>query len=176
MLLRKTNAVLSLICTILLLFHAIFQAVMMFTAGNIGNVAKFMSWGLLGLMLLHALICIDLGISAHENAEKRKNREYPKLNIPTFIQRISGILLIVFAILHVTGATGIMTPPKAVHAIVPPLFFALSLLHAAVSTSKAFITLGIGNAKAVKIADVAVKVVCGLTLIADVVGFYLYRC
>ena len=47
-------------------------------------------------------------------------------------------------------------------------------MHTAISTSKAFITLGIGSAMFVKTVDIAVKVICGVTLVADIVGFYLY--
>ena len=96
------------------------------------------------------------------------------MNISTIIQRASGVALIMFTLLHVGGTMGYLQPPPAVHAILPPLFFAVSLMHTAISTSKAFITLGIGNAKIVKTVDIAVKVLCGVTLIADVVGFYLY--
>ena len=76
--------------------------------------------------------------------------------------------------LHVLGVVGITNPPQLVHAILPPLFFAFSLMHVAVSVSKAFITLGIGNAKAIKAIDIAVKMLCAVTLVADIVGFYLY--
>ena len=44
----------------------------------------------------------------------------------------------------------------------------------AVSAAKAFITLGIGNTKTFKAVNIAVKLLCGITLIADVAGFYLY--
>ena len=92
------------------------------------------------------------------------------------VQRSSGVLLILFTWLHIAGAIGIMTPPPLVHAIVPPLFFALVMAHVAVSASKALITLGIGDAKFVQQADAIVKAVCIVTLIADVVGFYLHVC
>ena len=48
------------------------------------------------------------------------------------------------------------------------------MAHVAVSTSKAFITLGIGNAEFIKTLDAVVKVVCVATLIADVAGFFLF--
>jgi hypothetical protein len=76
--------------------------------------------------------------------------------------------------LHVLGTVGVIQPPQAVHAILPPLFFTVALMHTAVSTSKAFITLGIGNVKTVKVIDITIKVICALTLVADIVGFYLY--
>ena len=174
MLQRKLNAVISLICTFLLMGHAIFHAAWMLSRGSIAKPVGFMSWILVGLMLAHAFISIDMGISAHMNAEKRPCKQYPKMNVATLFQRISGILMIIFAGLHIAGTVGFLHPPKIVHAILPPLFFAIALAHTAISTSKAFITLGIGNARLVKTVDIAMKVLCALTLIADIVGFYLY--
>ena len=174
MLVRKINAGISLAVTCLLLYHAIFISAWMLSKGTIAKNADFMPWILVGLMAIHAFISIDLAISTHTGAEKRKCKHYPKMMIPTIVQRASGVLIAVFTGLHVAGATGVMQPPQVVHAIVPPLFFTLTLVHTAVSTGKALITLGIGNAKIVKIADVIVKIICGLTLIACVTGFYLY--
>ena len=174
MLLRKINAVISLVITFLLLDHAIFISAWMLSKGTIAKNADFMPWILVGLVAMHAFISIDLAISAHMGIEKRKCKNYPKMNVSTIVQRISGILIAIFTGLHVAGAAGFMHPPQFVHAVVPPLFFAMTLAHTSVSTGKALITLGIGNAKIVKIADVVVKIICGLTLIACVTGFYLY--
>ena len=46
-------------------------------------------------------------------------------------------------------------------------------MHAAISTGKAFITLGIGNARVLRVVDGIMKVLCGLTFAAALVGFYL---
>ena len=119
---------------------------------------------------------IDMVITGIMSEKGSKGKKYPRMNASTFLQRASGMLLILFTALHIAGATGAMTPPPAVHAVVPVLFFAIAMLHAAVSTGKAFITLGIGDAKVFKAADVAVKVICGVTLVADVIGFYLHVC
>ena len=175
MLMRKINAGLSLLTSVFLLDHAIFNAVRMISGGTIEKSGTFMSWILFGLMLAHAVISIDLAISAHSETETRKGKSYPKLNISTIIQRMTGMVLIVFAGLHVAGAAGYMTPPPIVHAIIPAVFFTIALMHVAVSTSKAFITLGIGNAKFVKAADLVIKVICAATLIAALTGFYLYK-
>ena len=174
MLLRKINAVFSLICTFLLMDHAIFHAVWMLSNCSIEKNASMMSWILFGAMIIHAFISIDLAISAHTGIEKRKCKNYPKMNISTIIQRASGVSLIVFSVLHVLGTVGILQPPQIVHAILPALFFTIALMHTAISTSKALITLGIGNAKFVKVANVVMRALCGITLIADLVGFYLY--
>ena len=176
MLLRKINAGISLLITVMLMCHAIFNAVRMLVRGG-GNpaIAGYMAWILSGLMVFHAFVSILLGILAHKGGQRQKYRTYPKLNLQTLLQRITGVLMILFTALHVAGAAGFMTPPPAVHAIVPPLFFTMVLAHVAVSGSKALITLGIGNAAFIKIADVAFKVICLVTLIASVAGFYLYN-
>jgi hypothetical protein len=133
-----------------------------------------MAWILTGVTIIHALITADLIFSSHEGNKKNKGRLYPKLNVSTVVQRISGALLVIFTWLHIAGTIGVMQPPQVVHAIVPPVFFTIVMAHVAVSTSKAFITLGIGNAKFVKWADITIKVICAVTLIADIIGFYLH--
>ena len=173
MLKRKINAGVSLLTTVMLLAHAIILSVYMLSGDRTFRPAAFTSWILMGLMIVHALISMDLIISTYAETGKRKGKSYPKMNVPTIIQRVSGALMIPATVLHVAGAIGAMVPPKMVHAIVPPLFFAIVLTHVALSTSKALITLGIGNAKFIKIADIVVKVICGATLIAGVIGIYM---
>ena len=175
MLFRKINAGISLIITFLLMSHAIFMGVWMLSKGEIEQSPNKLPWVLFILMMVHAIISILLAIRGHKGAEKRKCNGYSQMNVPTYIQRVSGILLIPFCVLHILGAIGVMQPPHLVHIIVPPLFFALSLAHVSVSASKALITLGIGNAKIVKVVDIVIRLICVATVIADVIGFYLYR-
>ena len=175
MVLRKINAGLSLLITILLLDHAMFMGVWMLSKGEIALSASKLPRLLFVLMMAHAIISIVMAIRGHKGADKGKYNGYSKMNVPTYIQRASGILIIVFSVLHILGATGVMQPPQFVHVIVPPLFFALSLAHVSISASKAFITLGIGSAKIVKVTDIVIRLICAATLIADVIGFYLYR-
>ena len=174
MLLRKINAVIGLLCTFFLLDHAIFHAAWMMSKGSIEKSADSMPWILFGLMLAHAFISIYLGIAAHVGAEKRKCKSYPKMNVATNIQRAGGMVMILLAVQHVLGVNGLWRVPPLVHTFLPPLFFAVALSHMAVSGSKALITLGIGNARFVKTADVIIKVLCGITLIADIVGYYIF--
>ena len=175
MLMRKINAGLSLLTTFLLLDHAIFLAVWMLSKGTIAKSVGFAPWILTFVVLAHAVISIGLAVAAHKGAERQKVKNYAKLNRPTIIQRVSGVLMIVFTPLHIAGAVGVMHPPKPVHVIVPPLFFTIVLAHIAVSGSKALITLGIGNAAFVKALDIVVKIVCAATLVAALTGFYLYQ-
>ena len=174
MLLRKINAVISLLITIFLLVHAILISIWALSRGSVPEPSGFMPWVLTGLVVIHAFISIDIAISGLMNGEGRKCKKYHKLNASTVFQRVSGFLMILFIGLHIAGATGYSQPPKVVHAILPVLFFTLVMAHIVVSTSKAFITLGIGNARFIKIVDVVIKVICGIVLIADVIGFYIY--
>lgn len=174
MLLRKINAIISLLTTLFLLDHAIFTSVWMLSKGSVEQSAPIAPWILAGLVGVHAFISIYFAFSSHEEGENRKVKSYPKMNRVTIFQRVSGILLIIFAALHVAEASGAMQPPHIVHTIFPPLFFAIALAHTAVSTEKAFITLGIGNARVIKAVSIVVKLVCVITLIAAIAGFYLY--
>lgn len=174
MLLRKINAGLSLLSTLFLLEHAVFIALYIFSHGRILNPIPYAAWILAGLVAMHAFISIDLAISAHMDGGKQKYKSYSKMNISTVIQRVSGVSLVLLITLHIAGATGAMTPPRLIHSVVPPLFFLVALTHTAVSFSKALITLGIGSARFVRAADIVMKLICALTLVADVVGFYLH--
>ena len=175
MLKRKINAGLSLLTTCLVLGHAISLSVWMLSKDAVPKPSGVMPWVLMGVVLVHALISIDLVVATYMDNLNRKSKKYAKINKATIIQRVSGVLMMLFIALHILGATGYMQPPKVVHAIVPALFYTIVLAHVAVSTSKAFITLGIGNAKLVKTVDVAIKVICAATLIAAFTSFYLYR-
>lgn len=172
MILRKINAWLSLITAVIFFDHAIFHAVWMLSRGGIEKNGGFLTRILFAIMAAHAIISLVLVISGHIGTKKCKS--YANMNKMTYIQRISGILLLPLTILHILGAVGVIQPSPSVHAILPPVFFAVCLMHTAISTGKAFITLGMGNAKSIKIADIAIKVICALIWIADVAGFYLY--
>ena len=174
MILRKINAIVSLITTVLLLAHAIFHALWMFFKISCSMNTNSIPWILFIAMMLHAIISIVLAFLGHKGAEKRKCNGYANMNTSAYIQRASGVSLIILTVLHVAGTIGILHPPKLVHAILPPLFFTIVMMHTAISTSRAFITLGIGNFKFVRILDSVIKSICIVTLIADVTGFYLF--
>lgn len=172
MLIRKINAALSLLTTVLLMDHAIFFSVWMLSRCSIEVSVGFMPWMLAGLMVIHALLCIIQAIISRKGAEKRRYRAYPRMNIPTYIQRITGALMILLIGFHIADSLGVLRP-QALSFIFEPLFFLSALTHVSVSTSKALITLGIGNAVIVKIVDVIMKVLCGAILAASVIGFYI---
>lgn len=74
--------------------------------------------------------------------------------------------------LHIEGAANHFQL-KILYAIFNPLFFAVALAHSAVSVDKAFVTLGIGSAGFIRAINVAMKIICCITLVASVTGFYI---
>ena len=172
MILRKINAALSLVTTVLLMDHAIFLSVWMLSRCSIEKSADFMPRILAVLMLLHAILCIILLIKSRKGVKKTKYKKYSELNIETNIQRITGVLIILMMGLHIAGAAN-HYQPKILHAIFHPLFFAVALAHVAVSVDKAFVTLGIGNAKLIRVINVTIKIICSATFVAGVIGFYI---
>ena len=92
MLLRKINAVLSLLITLLLMDHAIFMGAYMLSRGGIEQNASKLPRLMFMMMIVHAIICIVLGFLGHKGAEKRKCNGYFSMNAPTYFQRVSGIL------------------------------------------------------------------------------------
>lgn len=170
--LQKINAVLGLLTSILFLDHAIFFSIWMLSRCSIEKNADMMPYILVAAAAIHAGLSIVLAIRGHKGANKRKCKAYPKMNIPTYVQRITAILMILLLGLHLAGAKNHFQP-KMLHAVLHPLFFALCLAHVSISISKAMITLGIGNAKAVKFIDRIMRILCVVTFAAAVVGFYL---
>lgn len=173
MILRKINASLSLVTTVLFLNHAISLSIWMLYRCGIQKSVINMPKALMVVTALHAVLSILLAILGHKGAEKRKCNSYPKMNASTIVQRATGIGMLLLLGLHIAGAATHFQP-KILHSIMHPVFFAVSFLHIAVSVSKAMITLGIGNAKAVKIVDITIKILCAVTWILSVIGFY--RC
>ena len=122
MLLRKINAGLSLLTTLLLIDHAAFMGVWMLSKGGIAQNASKLPRLLFAMMMVHAIISIVLVVRGHKGAEKGKYNCYSKINASTYVQRASGALLICFSVFHILGAIGVFQPPKLVYAIVLPLF------------------------------------------------------
>lgn len=172
MILRKINALVSLLTTALLMKHAVFLSIWMLSRGSMAKADNGMPFVLAALMVIHALISIILGILVHKGTKKQACKSYPKMNIPTIVQRATGIMMIVLLGLHISGSANHFQP-KMLHAVIHPLFFAAALAHTSISASKAMITLGIGNAKTVKVVDAVMKIICIATFAASVVGFYL---
>ena len=170
--LRKINAIIGILAVILFLDHSIFHSVVMLSRYRIPVNVTVLPWVMTVLVAVHAILSIVMAVLGHKGAEKRKCNTYTKLNARTMIQRFSGILMILLLAIHLVGSNTHFQP-QMLHAVLHPIFFAVALVHFAVSASKAFITLGIGTAKLVKVVDVLMVILCGTIFVASVVGFYL---
>lgn len=169
---RKINAVCALITTVLLLDHATFFSIWMLSRCSIAKSGDVFPWVLVTVMAVHVILSIILVISTRKDAKNKKHKEYYKLNIETYVQRITGFLIILLIGLHIAGAANYYQP-KMLHAVLHPLFFAAALAHVSVSAGRALITLGIGNARAIRIINVAIKALCCAIFVAGVIGFYI---
>lgn len=170
--LRKINAALSLLATAMIMAHAVSLSVWMLSRCSIAKTDGVMPRVLTVVMVIHAVLSMVLVIGNRKEAQKQTHRAYPKLNISTYAQRITGVLMLLLLGIHIMGTMNHFQP-KMLHAVLHPLFFAAVLVHTAVSTGKALITLGIGNARAIRVVNAVVMCLCGVTLAAGVVGFYL---
>ena len=125
-----------------------------------------------GFVVLHTILSILTAILGSGGKSKAKETMYAKENIKTLVQRMFGILMVLLLAPHIIGF-GNRLAPKALHSIIHPIFFLAVYGHTAISCSKAFITLGIGNAKTIKVIDIVATVLCGLIFVASIVGLYL---
>ena len=169
---RKVNAVISLICSFLILLHGTYDAFWMMLRGKITTLPKPVAVLLVIFVVVHAILSIVTAILGSGGKTNQKGNEYKKANIKTIIQRVFGVLIILLLVLHIIGMQNYLAP-KILHSIVHPIFFLVVYAHTAISFSKAFITLGIGNAKFIKVMDIVMTILCILIFIASVVGLYL---
>ena len=172
MLLRKINAWISLATAVLLVGHAMLGAIEQLSRHRIPVPAPWMSSVLMGLMITHAMLSIMMVLSHLEEAGERRYRTYPNQNSATYAQRLTGVLMILLFALHYLGASNGLQS-RILHAILHPLFYAVVFAHTGISTNKALITLGFGNAKAIRVIGVVVRVICVTTLIVGVSGLYV---
>ena len=170
MLLRKINAGISLLISCLLLFHAGSLAAWMLSRCSIAKPADIFSYILVPLIAVHIILSMIPAMLAHKGTEHHPCKSYPQMNIPTYIQRITGTTMLILVVLHLTGG-GSHYQPKMIHAILQPLFYAAAMAHTSISASKALITLGVGGAKTVKVVNVLMRVLCVAVLVLGIVGF-----
>lgn len=158
---KKINAILSLISIALLFVHAVYHTVSYLLYYYNPLVTKLLGYILFALILTHAVLSVIVVFILHDS----KKISYPRNNIKTILQRISGFSLLLIIFTHIrhfaildsyVGSSGF-----TVALIVEIVFFGLIFLHIALSFSKAFISLGlITSMKSAKICDITVSVIC----------------
>ena len=127
---------------------------------------------LMVFVIVHTILSIVNAILGSGGKSEIKGTMYAKANIKTLVQRMFGVIMVLLLAPHILGM-GNRLAPKVLHSIIHPIFFLAVYGHTAISTSKAFITLGIGNAKTIKTIDIVMSILCILIFIASIVGLYL---
>ena len=169
---RKVNAVFSLVCTFLILVHSSYDAIWMMLRGKISTLPAPMARIMMVLVIVHIIISIVTAILGSGGKSEIKGTMYKKENVKTIVQRIFGGLILLLLVPHIIGM-GNRLAPKGLHSIIHPIFFLAVCGHTGISASKAFITLGIGNAKTIKVIDIIASILCILIFVASIIGLYL---
>ena len=168
---RKINAGVSLLCTLLIVAHAVCDTIWMF-CHKLPTFPKVLSHVLVGLVALHAILSIVTAILGSGKKTNKQEKFYKKENIKTLLQRMTGMLMVVLLFAHIFGMKKWLVP-HLLHTIIHPIFFLVVYVHTAISCSKACITLGIGNAKTIRIIDVVISIFFALLFVVSVVGLCL---
>ena len=167
---KKVNAVCGLAIIVTVLVHIGCEVYTAVTLSVNNFLLKMTAHTTLSLAVLHAILS---GIAVFFLRDRGKGMLYPGLNIRTIIQRVSAVLMIVLLIMHPStmellssyaGSNGVMFTAVL---IIQILFFAVVLLHVAVSAGNALITLGlVSTEKARRNIDIAVWVICAVVFVA----------
>ena len=166
---RKANAVISLICSCLILLHGGYDAIWMILRGKITTLPKPIAMLLVIFVVIHIILSI---VTLIIGKDSKNTKLYKKENIKTIIQRVFGVLIVLLLVPHIIGMQNHLTP-KILHSLIHPIFFLVVYGHTAISFSKALITLGIGSAKFIKVVDILMSILCVIIFIASIIGLYL---
>ncbi|MBR0308374.1 MAG: hypothetical protein IJH92_05735 [Mogibacterium sp.] len=139
--LKKTNATLGIISTLILLAHAGYQMTAYVLFIYAPMVTKVLAWGCAAAISAHAVIGMCIVMFAHDGSAAL---EYPMANIRTILQRASAIGIMVLLVLHVKSFDILKsgTPGLILVEIIVILFYACVFTHIATSLTNAFVTLG----------------------------------
>ena len=174
MILKKMNAIISLLLVTACLAHVGAELVFILSKG------KYMSHFGMGIMsdivmgtaMTHVLITVII-FFFHDSKLKIR---YPGTNVRTLLQRISGVLMLVFLFLHIGTGDRLASQADSgtgyylLNYVSMALFFAMVFLHISVSFSNALVTLGaVESMEKKKTIDRIVWVISGLFFLASTV-------
>lgn len=161
---KKLNAVVGLICILCLCGHFCTMAYSLATGWYDYNICKSLAWATGITVSIHVALVIIIFFFLHDGSritEKRKNAR-------VIVQRVSGILMIVFLHFHVkdygfiVAGDPLIVSEKVRIIIMEAIFFAAVFSHIATSFSSALLTLGaITKEKTYNRINIAVKIICG---------------
>ena len=143
--LRKFNSILTIIIILFLILHSILLVLSM-----VNIIPYSLNFKIFGFILF-TLVFIHILISIYVNFEKRFKNRMLKLNFintDTLIQLVSGILMVIFIILHINYI--IISPvyfvstlqDGLIHILLDSLVAILILIHLSVSIPRLLVSLG----------------------------------
>ena len=143
---RKFNAILVSIILILIIDHIIFAS--MHLLGTGANVFVPVALFMLTLVLIHAIISLIITINAEKVGINTKAR-YNKENEQFWLRRVSGLAIMVLAIMHAyleakneNGVPNVARMPKIFEFTLPLLILSVGI-HVFQNTRPLLISLGI---------------------------------
>ena len=147
---REFNTILVLIIMVLLLDHVLFGGMYFLGIGT--GVFKPLAIAMLALVMLHAVISLIVTFRAEKAGFVTKAR-YNKENREFWGRRITGIFIIILALLHAfmvgknqDGVPRMQKMPKPLH-IATPLLIIFVYLHLLTNVRPLLISFGIRNVK-----------------------------
>ncbi len=143
---KKINALLSLLTTLALLVHIGYQSYAYLTMYYNPQLKTLTALPFIVLTCVHAILGMSLVFLLGDGT--RLNL-YAKINIRTILQRLSAALIFPLLILHLNTYSLLKSTstdgqwfPFVLLLICQTLFYGVAITHAAVSFSRALITLG----------------------------------
>lgn len=167
MVIKKINACITILATLMLFMHSIYQALTYVAHYHNSVITAILGHSLEMVVWIHALIGLYFVCIKHDS----KIIKYKKLNLRTYIQRLSMIILLVLLVPHMLTFSILKHagsgPILLIVIIITVLFYGAIFTHIALSLSKALITLGIIiEDKQRKVVDIFMAVICGILFVA----------
>jgi len=173
MILKKGNAVIALLLITACLTHVVAELVFVISKGKgvSTDSIDFLAGIVMTLAMTHVLVSILIITVFHDNKVKIL---YPRSNVRTILQRVSGVLMLFFLFLHMHTSARLIahadagTGYKLLNYMIMVFFFAMVFLHISVSFSGALVTLGVVESMQKKrMIDRIVWVIAGLFFLAS---------
>ena len=168
--LKKINAAVSLLTTFFILVHIGYNVFCFLTFYYNPTLKTVTSVPVIFLVCIHGILGM---MSVFLMGDGTKLNTYPKQNIRTVIQRVSAALIFPLLILHINtfnilknSSSEEMWPEFILVLICQVVFYGVIITHAAVSVTRALITLGLLSSPAKqKILDRIIYIAAGLIFI-----------
>ncbi len=164
---KKSNAILSLFTCLMLLIHILYQTVAHLLLFYYPMVSKILGYAVLIPAVLHGVMSAISVLFIHDS----RKIMYKKANVRTYIQRICAVIIGVLLPVHLCSyAIHEIAAGSALFyavALIQILFYGAIITHAAVSVSKALITLGmLKNIDKMRMMDRCLFAVCTALFVA----------